>query len=468
MNRVSTDYILQQTRAKNSYPYGDIKFHLRYIADTYSSHSPTGSRASPGPVPVDRELREGQSKWQHQGKTLTISVTPLTEQELRDRQQAHHAAAGGTRDYEEQLRAGVERRSQKIAAAGGEANPVTLPVLRVDSEVAPHTFRMHCLLPKQPRSWSAVLEASGEPRMRAVLLAGVRVLWHVMPPLVCAWVFLANEVASSLQSVFFWFMFVRQVIYLVYMLRCFIDEPGFLRVDLQASVRNEAGENHKERNGLAFAGMFLLAPDKVIATATFCDDKEGLEVSAGVLSFFKLCSGMAIAASLGASALASGGDHELPGVVLLAHGVPAASILYTSVIGIVLGVGDYNGATAMARLQECGLLALFGIGSVWLLVLWVVLAEYAAWAFVIAFFVCVAVVVGDIFADEGPAGESGQPAPAYMGILVGVCWVAFFLGGELLTDEKRPLRVRLDRPGLQPELPRGGLTRAAPWHGNYT
>ena len=64
VNRVSSDYILQQTRAKNTYPYGDIKFHLRYIADTYTSHSPSGSRASPGrgsPPAVPSSVRSGGS-----------------------------------------------------------------------------------------------------------------------------------------------------------------------------------------------------------------------------------------------------------------------------------------------------------------------------------------------------------------------------------------------------------------------
>lgn len=50
-SRVSTDYIAQQQRAGNKYPYGDIKFHLRYQADSYVSRTSPGARsshASPG------------------------------------------------------------------------------------------------------------------------------------------------------------------------------------------------------------------------------------------------------------------------------------------------------------------------------------------------------------------------------------------------------------------------------------
>jgi tetratricopeptide (TPR) repeat protein len=50
-SHVSTDFIAQQQRAGTKYPYGDIKFHLRYQADSYVSRTSPGTRsshASPG------------------------------------------------------------------------------------------------------------------------------------------------------------------------------------------------------------------------------------------------------------------------------------------------------------------------------------------------------------------------------------------------------------------------------------
>ena len=116
----------------------------------------------------------------------------------------------------------------------------------------------------------------------------------------------------------------------------------------------------------------------------------------GVLSGLDVSSFAAIAASLGASALTSGGDHQISSVVLLAHCVPAASTLYTSIIGIILGVSDCCGDGDWPAL--CGL----GIGLVWLLVLFVVLSEYMGWMFV---WMWIGLVLLGVGVGGGGAGE---------------------------------------------------------------
>jgi hypothetical protein len=129
VNRVSADYILQETRAKNTYPYGDIKFHLRYVADTYSSHSPAGSRASPGrgsPPAVPSSVRSGGS-----GRVDFLSRAAAAAEEEEEQEEegdgvrsaASHVDPGGRQAAERSaMRAlRMEREQQQQVVMGGLA-----------------------------------------------------------------------------------------------------------------------------------------------------------------------------------------------------------------------------------------------------------------------------------------------------------------------------------------------------------
>ena len=64
--------------------------------------------------------------------------------------------------------------------------------------------------------------------------------------------------------------------------------------------------------------------------------------------------------------------------------------------------------------------------------------------------------------ENGPAAENGEPAAAFTGILVGIFWVLFTFGGELLTDDHAPCEYGWTGLGYNQSCPSGdGMSGAA-------
>eukprot|EP01043_Picozoa_sp_COSAG02_P024822 COSAG02_NODE_1372_length_13018_cov_5.358155_1_plen_3167_part_00 len=88
--RVSTDYVAQQKRAGNKYPYGDVKFHLRYRADSYMT----------GGSPGAQSIRSAQSSPRGRSPTGSLrgsppAVTSQLSRTVRD-MNAGRTGSGGT------------------------------------------------------------------------------------------------------------------------------------------------------------------------------------------------------------------------------------------------------------------------------------------------------------------------------------------------------------------------------------
>ena len=139
-----------------------------------------------------------------------------------------------------------------------------------------------------------------------------------------------------------------------------------------------------------------------------------------VLSWFDVWSVVAIAASIGSSSLGSEYYH-IPGPVLLAHCVPAASIVYTTSVGFVRNPIDAD---------QCFWCLLFGIISAWIIVLWAVWSEYTVWILMLALSFFAAYTFGEwVFFINDTGARS-----AFMGFLIGVFSVSLLVWGEFLTE----------------------------------
>jgi hypothetical protein len=104
------------------------------------------------------------------------------------------------------------------------------------------------------------------------------VLWHALQPALYAYVF--SHAFPTLEPLQRWlggFVLLREALYLLFVVACAWVNPAFLLVDVAASVRDEGARG--EQGGNTFLAMYVLAPEKYVATALFYSgglDKEGL------------------------------------------------------------------------------------------------------------------------------------------------------------------------------------------------
>jgi|EP01047_Picozoa_sp_COSAG01_P005656 hypothetical protein len=180
-------------------------------------------------------------------------------------------------------------------------------------------------------SWANALEANGQRPLSALAGAAVRLLlWHWLQPalyfavLGCYW----GEI-DRWQRRFGVAVAVREAMYFATTLLALRLNPAFLLVDVPASVRND--------ETYTFLAMYVLAPEKFVASAVFSNGGLGCSGNMGCLS------------GLGGLLL------DFCGVGALVAGLVGGSL------PVALAVG--YGATALGGLTAIAMVGRFCAGS---------------------------------------------------------------------------------------------------------
>jgi len=101
-----------------------------------------------------------------------------------------------------------------------------------------------------------------------IIVALIRLLiWHWLQPVGYIWLLsLYWPTLHGMQLVFGVLVGVRESLYLLSTLVCLWYKPAFLLIDVNATVRFR---HSKGKNGMAFLAMYVLAPEKFVATVLF-------------------------------------------------------------------------------------------------------------------------------------------------------------------------------------------------------
>eukprot|EP01045_Picozoa_sp_COSAG04_P011463 COSAG04_NODE_739_length_10697_cov_6.459332_2_plen_759_part_00 len=146
-------------------------------------------------------------------------------------------------------------------------------------------------------------------RAYAVLLSAWGLFRHLLQPVLYFYVFFdAWPTLEPIQSFFGGAVAVRETIYALTTLACAVVNPGFLLIDVRASVDSEADG---ETGGKEFLVVYVLAPEMIVLWALF--RQGGLDISQGkhnivyfAIMLLNLCGLGALGAGIGTGNLTMG------------------------------------------------------------------------------------------------------------------------------------------------------------------
>jgi len=150
-------------------------------------------------------------------------------------------------------------------------------------------FTMTALCSSTFNSWDDAVSKNGMHPAAAVALAAVRLACYLSQP--CIFLYLLIHYAMQADMIGNWqkilgaFVGFREAIYFVMTCCCCYWKPSFLLVDVKASVlgmqRDEDGMQRGDplKQGLIFLGLYLMAPEKFVASVLF--QPGGLGTSTG-------------------------------------------------------------------------------------------------------------------------------------------------------------------------------------------